>query len=414
MPSRPQPISLKEAAALAAGAVSPAPVRWVPVDTALHRISARDLVCPFPIPGEARSRMDGYAVRARDTRGASRLDPRRLRCLDQTLAAGMIPAVFLEPGTACRILTGAIVPQGADAVIPDEDVERSGAEIRVLAEAVPGQWISPAGEIMAHGAVGVRAGTRLTAPRLAAATAMGYGHVPVRSRCRVALMSTGSEILEPGAAWRPGASYADTRYLLAGWLRSLGAPAVHLGCAADDPSAIATLLDKASSPVTVTTGGTGGGDKDFIFRVWKDLGITPIFHGVAVKPGAGTALGHRKGRLFWAVPGSPWAATVVFHELFVPMLETWYGSTEPFIPTYTARLERGLTWEGRGVRAVPGLLFMREETLRFDPTAPTLSHSLTDLKEINAYAVISPERGRLAMESPVPVRLLAGHGIASR
>jgi len=414
MPSRPQPISLKEAAALAAGAVSPAPVRWVPVDAALHRISARDLVSAFPIPSEARSRMDGYAVRARDTRGASRADPRRLRCLDQTLTAGMMPAVSLEPGMACRIFTGAVVPQGADAVIPDEDAERSGDEIRVFAEACPGQWISPAGEIMAHGTAGVRAGTRLTAPRLGAATAMGYARVPVRTRCRVAVMSTGSEILEPGAAWRPGASYADTRYLLAAWLRCLGAAPIHLGCAVDDPSAIGALLDKASSPVVVTTGGTGHGDKDFVFRVWKDLGITPVFRGVAMKPGGGTALGHRKGCLFWAVPGSPWAATVVFHELFVPMLESWYASKEPFIPTYTARLERGLIWEGREVRAVPGSLFIRKETLRFDPVVPPSFPCLFDLAETNAYAVIPPGRGRLDRETLVTVRLLAGHGIASR
>ncbi|MEJ5364333.1 MAG: molybdopterin molybdotransferase MoeA [Desulfosoma sp.] len=412
MPTRPEPISLEQAAALAAGAVTQAPVRWVPVDAALHRISARDLVCPFPIPAEARSRMDGYAVRAQDTRGASRADPRMLRCLDQTLAAGTVPAVPLERGTACRILTGAVLPDGADAVVADEDAERSGDTIRVFAEAFPGQWISPAGEGMERGAVGVRAGTRLTAPRLAAAVAMGYAHVPVFTRCRVAVMSTGSEILEPGSAWRPGASYADTRYLLAGWLRSVGAVPIHLGCAADDPSAIAALLDKAPGPVAVTTGGTGRGDKDFVFRVWDDLGITPIFHGVAMKPGGGTALGRREGRLFWAVPGTPWAATVVFHELFLPMLETWYGSTEPFIRTYTAHLERGLTWENRGVRAVPGRLFTRENQLWFDPLPPHSSHSVFDLAEINAYALVPTGRGRLDAESPITARLLTGHGIA--
>lgn len=413
MPLRPQPVSLEEAASLAARAVSPAPIRWVPLVAAQHRIVARDLVSPFPIPGEARSRMDGYAVRARDTEGASQARPRVLRCLEQTLAAGMMPAVTLEPETACRILTGAVLPEGADAVIPDEDVERSAEGIRVFAQALPGQWISPAGEQLEQGAVGVRAGTRLTAPRLAVAAAMGYAHIPVFSPCRVAVLSTGSEILEPGSPWRPGAFYADTRYLLAGLLLTLGAEPVHLGCADDDPWAIAALVDTAPGSVVVTTGGTGRGDKDFISRVWQDLEIMPIFRGVAMKPGGSTALGRREGRLFWAVPGAPWAAMVVFHELFLPMLETWYGAKEPFSRSHTARLQRPITGEGRGVRAVPGRLFMRQEMLRFDPIFPLASHSLFVFSEINAYALIPPGLGRLSVESPVTVRVLAGQSIAS-
>lgn len=414
MASRPQPMSLEEAVALAARAVTPAPARWIPLGTAVHRTLAQDLVAPFPIPGEARSRMDGYAVRAKDTQGSSRTAPRELRCLDQTLSAGIMTTLRLEPGVACRILTGAVLPYGADAVVPDEEAERIGDGVRVFSEVLPGQWVLAAGEQMERGAIGVRAGTRMTAPRLAAAAAMGYAHVPVCTRCRVALLSTGNEILEPGTASRPGTAYADTRYLLAGLVRASGATPIHLGCAPDDPSTLAAMLDQAPGHMVVTTGGTGRGDKDFIFRVWKDLGIVPIFQGVALKPGGGAALGHREGRVFWAVPGSPWATAVVFHELFVPMLETWYGSREPLRPTYTARLRRGLTWKGRGVRAVPGKLFVREETLWFDPILTGASHSLFDLAESNAYAVIPSGCGPIGPDTRITARLLIGKEIMSQ
>ncbi len=405
---------MEEASVLAARAVKRGPVQWIPVDAALGRIVAHDLTAPFAIPSEARSRMDGYAVRAQDTRGATRTAPRELRCLDGVLAAGTIPALSLEPATACRILTGAVLPQGADAVVPDEDVERSGNGIRVFAEVLPGHWVSPVGEQMARGAIGVRAGTPMTASCVASAVAMGYARVPVFMRFHVALASTGTEILEPGTAWRPGASYADTRYLLAALAHLSGAAPLHLGCGSDDPSAIATLLDKAPGHAVVTTGGTGRGDKDFIFRVWRDLEIVPIFRGITMKPGGGTALGRRGDQLFWALPGAPWAAAAVFHELFVPMLETWHGSQKPLSSTYAARLRRGLTWEGRGVRAIPGELFVRGETLWFDPILSDSTHSLSHFAASNAYAVIPSGRGILPAETPVLARLFLGKGIAAR
>ncbi len=414
MLSRSQPMSLEEAAALAARAVTPAPARWVPLGAAVHQILAQDLTAPFPIPGEARSRMDGYAVRARDTRGAFRATPRVLRCLDQTLSAGIMPSLRLEPGSACRILTGAVLPYGADAVVPDEDAQRTGDEVRVSAKVSPGQWVSAIREQMKQRTVRVRAGTRLTPSRLAAAAAMGYAHVPVRTRCRVALLSTGNEIIEPGRTWRPGTSYADTRYLLAGLVRAAQATPIHLGCAPDDPSTIAAMLDQAPGHTVVTTGGTGRGDKDFVFRIWKDLGIVPIFQGVAMKPGGGAALGHRKGRVFWAVPGSPWAAAVVFHELFVPMLETWYGAREPLRPTYTARLKRGITWKQRGVRIVPGKLFVQEETLWFDPIRTGTSNSLLDFAESNAYAVIPSGCVPIEPDTRITAKLLLGKEIVSQ
>ncbi|ROQ91067.1 molybdopterin molybdotransferase MoeA [Desulfosoma caldarium] len=400
-------IALKDAASLAVRFIRPASVEWVPLPQALHRILAQDLIAPFPLPGEARSRMDGYAVRADDTKGATAKQPRTLRCLEPTLSAGTNPSVIVEPGTAYRILTGAVLPRGADAVVPDEDVQRVEKTLRILRETSPGRWVSPQGERIPRGVIAVPSGHRLTPARLAAAAALGCSIVPVAARCRVALASTGDEIQDPGTPLRSAMSYADTRYLLAALVLSAGAVPVHMGCIPDDAARIAAALDKPAGDVVITTGGTGGGNKDLIFHVWNDLGVVPVFQGVAMKPGGSVALGHRKGVLYWALPGSPWAAQVIFHELILPMLHRCYGMKEPWFPPMWARLSRSITGKGREVRAVPGRLVSRRDGLWFDPHPHESSSTLPAMVTSNSYILV-PAQGGLETETLVCARRLMG------
>ncbi|MGQ9483701.1 MAG: molybdopterin molybdotransferase MoeA [Desulfosoma sp.] len=406
-------VPLKEAAALAAQCVRPASAEWVALTESLHRILAQDLIAPFPLPGEARSRMDGYAVRAADTRRASQTQPRTVRCLEPTLSAGMVPSVIVEPGTACRILTGAVLPQGADAVVPDEDVQRVGETLYIHTELPPGRWVTSQGEWMQPGAVVIPSGHLLTPARLAAAAALGCNRVPVVVRCRVALVSTGNEIQEPGTPLESAMSYADTRYLLAALLLCAGAVPVHMGCVPDDAARMAALLHEPPGDAVITTGGTGGGDQDFIFDVWAELGIVPVFQRVAMKPGGGVALGHRKGVLYWALPGSPWAAQVIFHELLMPMLSRWYGMKEPWFPPMWAKLSRPISGKGRGVRAVPGRLVCRQETLWFDPQPQESSLSLAAFAKTNAYTLVPAQGSTLEAETLICARHLMGSALES-
>ena len=173
MPSRPRAFSLEEAAQLAASLINPPFPQWVPLDDALGRILAHDLEAPFAIPGEARSRMDGYAVRAADTVGASPASPRELRLVQHpTLTAGTVPQLGAEPGTAGRILTGALLPHGADAVLPDEEATQLGETLQISRPVSPGHWVAPPGEQIHKGEIAVRAGSLLTPGRIAAAAAL--------------------------------------------------------------------------------------------------------------------------------------------------------------------------------------------------------------------------------------------------
>ncbi len=405
---RSQNIPLEEAVLLAAQSVQPAPFEWVALSKALHRILAQDIIAPFPIPSENRSRMDGYAVRAVDTQGATLEHPRSVHCLKPILSAGSVPAVKVKAGTACRILTGAVLPSGADAVVPDENVERIEDQLKIFSEVLPGQWVTSAGEWLERGAVVLRAGHRLTPSRISAASALGCSLLPVVVSCRVALASTGDEILELGTRHESGRSYPDTRYLLAAMLQNAGAVPIHLGCIPDNPFQISAVLEAAPGEMVITTGGTGGGNKDLIFQVWNDLGIVPVFRGVDIKPGSGTALGMGKNKLYWALPGSPWAAQVIFHELFLPVLERWYGTKEPLTQTFSARLRCSMELKGRGARAVPGNLMCCHGNLWFDPVLQGSPSSLIFLAEKNAYALVPPQAGFLAAETFVTGRLLLG------
>lgn len=407
-PSR-QTVSLKEAAELAALCVNRASAQWIPLDAALGRVLARDLMAPFPIPGEARSRMDGYAVRSADTRGASRRVPRELPTVETSfLAAGTDPTSELKPGTARRIFTGAVLPQGADAVVPDEDAESAGNVLKIHREVFPGDWVTLPGEQIETGETALRAGSFLTPGRIAAAAALGYALLPVIPRCQVAVASTGDELLELGTPQASGSSYADSRYFLAAFLRSIGAVPIHLGCIEDALSSLTVSLDRAPGDVVVTTGGTGHGAKDLILKAWSELEVVTVFQGVSMKPGGGTALGHRHGQVFWALPGSPWAVEVAFHELLMPMFRTWYGTQELIAPMFAAALRRELTWRGPAARAVPGYLFFHEGQVQFDPMPETSSNHLTFHAERNAYALLPPHAGKLSPGTPVTVRMRAG------
>ncbi|MEJ5348846.1 MAG: molybdopterin molybdotransferase MoeA [Desulfosoma sp.] len=413
MISQPQAIPLEEAVRLAAQIVQPASLEWVPLPEALHRILAQDIIAPFSIPSESRSRMDGYAVRAADTQGATLKHPRLVHCLEHVLSAGSVPAVKLEPGTACRILTGAVLPAGADAVVPDENTERIDGQLKIYSEVLPGQWVTSAGEWLERGTVTLRAGHRLTPSRISAAAALGCSLLPLVVSCRVALASTGDEILELGTKHERGGSYPDTRYLLAAMLQNAGAVPMHLGCIPDNPFHISAVLEAAAGDIVITTGGTGGGNKDLIFQVWNDLGIVPVFRGVEIKPGSSTALGTRKNQLYWALPGSPWAAQVIFHELFLPVLERWYGTREPLAQTFSARLKCSMEPKGRGARAIPGNLVCCDGTLWFDPLLQESPSSLIPLAEKNAYALVPAQAGLLPAETFVTVRLLLGSSLDS-
>jgi molybdopterin molybdotransferase len=300
-----------------------AQVEEVGLRAALGRVLARDIVAGLDLPPLDNSAVDGYAVRHLDLMGAAETP---LRVVDR-VTAGAMAARRLASGEAIRIFTGAPMPEGADTVFMQEDCRLEGGVVIVPPGLELGANRRLAGEDVKTGAVALPAGRPLAARDLALAAAVGLAALPVRRRIRVALFSTGDEIVEPGAPRGASAIYDANRYLLAGLLQKLGAEVTDLGILADDPAILAAALAKAAlgHDLVLTSGGVSTGEADHVRAAVEKIGRL-VFWRVAIKPGRPVAMGvipgptPGTGAAFAGLPGNPAAVFVTFVRVVRPLL----------------------------------------------------------------------------------------------
>jgi molybdopterin molybdotransferase len=300
------------------------------------RVLARDIVAGLSLPPFDNSAVDGFAVRHRDLVDAGET---RLRVVDR-VQAGAAAVQPLGAGEAIRIFTGAPMPRGADTVFMQEDVRLDGEAVIVPAGLKPGANRRFAGEDIAKGALALPAGRRLAARDLALAAAIGMTALPVRRRLRVALFSTGDEVVEPGTPLTPSAIYDSNRVLLAGLLANFGADVTDLGILADDLATLRPALLAAADghDLVLTSGGVSTGEADHVRAAVEAIGRV-VFWRVAIKPGRPVAMGVIAGRTpgtsaaFAGLPGNPAAVFVTFVRVVRPLLLRLAGaSPSPFIP----------------------------------------------------------------------------------
>jgi len=284
------------------------------------RVLAQDVVSPLQVPGADNSAMDGYALRCADATAPGVVLP-----VSQRIAAGMAAAP-LVPGTAARIFTGAPVPAGADVVVMQEDCEAvDGGAVRINIAPLAGQWIRRAGEDVRQGAVVLQAGTRLTPAALGLAASVGLARLPVARRPRVALFSTGDELVMPGDVapqdMRPGAIYNSNRFVLRALLLRLGCEVTDFGIVPDRRDAtIATLREAAQAhDLVLTSGGVSVGEEDHVKPAVQALGSLDLWQ-IAVKPGKPFAYGRVANAHFIGLPGNPVSSLVTFLLLVRPFV----------------------------------------------------------------------------------------------
>jgi molybdopterin molybdotransferase len=398
-------MDLRKAQQLAWDLVKPKGEEWVTLDQALGRVLARPLAASVNLPAEPRSRMDGYALRSADVRGASAATPAQLRLAAGLSAAGRASEHALAPGNCLRILTGAPLPEMADAVAAQEDVSLHDATLTVNGPVSAGQWITPPGADVRAGESVLVTGSVLTPTLLAMAAALGHAGLMVHRQPSVALLATGDELMELGE-FRPGPhSYCNNRHLLA-WMTQLqGGSSVHLGVAADDPDAITERLAESDADLVITTGGIGHGDRDFVLRAWEDLGVTLHFREINLSPGRNSAFGSKGQQLFCALPGNPWAAQVVFSEIVSAMLHRWQGLVLSETADFPARLAGPIRSRSPLHRAVRGELSHREGIWFFLPAQSQNASLFAQLAASPAYALIPAESKEMPAGESVHVRL---------
>lgn len=313
-------IPLEDARAVMAEVVRPLErTERVGLAEAGGRVAASELRSPLDVPPFDRAAMDGYAVVAADTFGASRYTPRVLRCLGK-IYTGDMPRARIERGTCAEIATGAPMPEGADAVVMVEETERDGDEVRVLTPVYPGQHVGRRGADLTVGTVLTRPGDVLSPSRIGALAAVGIGELDVFARPVVAIVSTGNEIVEPGEALAPGQIYDINRFALTALIREHGGLPWPQPTVADTLDLLAAALETSlTADLVVFSGGSSVGERDLILDVLQTRGEV-LFHGIAVKPGKPTVFGTIDGKPVLGMPGYPTSCLSNAYMLLVPLV----------------------------------------------------------------------------------------------
>ena len=283
------------------------------------RVAASDVRSSSDVPPFSRAGMDGFAVLAEDTFGASRQEPKTLRVIDKVYT-GQVPARSVEGGTCIEIATGAPMPDGADAVVMVEETERDGNDIRVFTPVYPRQNVGRKGADIVVGQTVLRDGDVLNPSRIGALAALGVNDVEVYARPTVAILSTGNEIVDPGRPLEPGQIYDINKFTLTTIIREHGSDPRFVATAEDSIDALEHTLDRClSCDVVVLSGGSSVGERDLILDLIKRRGEI-LFHGIAVKPGKPTVFGVVDGKPVFGMPGYPTSCLSNAYMLLVPAL----------------------------------------------------------------------------------------------
>jgi len=291
----------------------------VPLKEAAGRVLAADITAEFNVPPFRRASMDGYAVKAKDSMDASISKPKRLRLVGATHAGESID-ISVRDGECIQIATGSPLPKGTDAVVMVEYTRLSGNTVEIMREASLGENVADEGEDIKRGEIVVRASEVLTPGRLGAAAALGLATLKVYAKPRVAIHSTGNEIVPQGGTVKPGQIYDINSYTLTSIAQMSGCIPVWKGLVADNPRELqAAIKEAATCDIEVFSGGSSVGTRDLLAEVVEKLGVVH-FHGLRVKPGKPTLFGSVKGKPIFGMPGNPSSCLSNAYVFLIPTL----------------------------------------------------------------------------------------------
>ena len=391
---------------------SPLAAETVPLAAALSRVLADDVIAPVDAPPFDRSNVDGFAVRAAETAGASDGARRRLLLNAEVVSCGVQPAIEVRPGTATAIATGGVIPRGADAVVMIEHTEliedAATPAIELRRGVASGQFISYAGSDIARGETLLRKGTRIGSREVGMLAACGLAATEVVRRPRVAVLSTGDELVEPGQPLKPAGVYDSNGAIIAAAIIEAGGEPVPLGAFPDEEVALELAMRTAldSCDIVVLSGGTSKGAGDLSHRVVSRLGAPGILvHGVALKPGKPLCLAVIGDKPLIVLPGFPTSAIFTFHAFVAPVIRARAGLPPEAARTIAARAPVRIASElGREEFVLVSLVESEVGPIAF-PTAKG-SGAVTAFSQADGFLVIDALASALDAESQVDVTLI--------
>jgi molybdopterin molybdotransferase len=391
-------LSLQDAIGQVLARAEPLEPTGLQVPEAAGRVLAEDAKAAVDLPPFPSSAMDGFALRGEDT-------PGRLPVVAR-IAAGAPATATLRAGEAMAIATGGVVPEGADAVVPIENVVEEDNEIEVQDTVASGSHVRPRGGDVRAGDVVVERGTRVGTAQLAALVAAGIDRVSVHRRPRVAILATGSELRRPGESLGPGQIYDSNGVLIASAVRSAGGEVEQLPAVADDEPAHRAALERGlTADVLVTSGGVSVGPHDLVRRILGELGVDEVFWGVAVKPGKPVAFGARGRTLVFGLPGNP-VSSLVGCELFVrPALLALQGASVPGPVFREGRLAAAVDRNVHRDELLRAQALPSDDGVVLDPVAGQESHMI--VRAAGADALVLAPRGEGTLPAGERVRYLS-------
>ena len=396
----------------AALSLAPLGIERVALADALGRVISQDIIARVDVPSFDRSNFDGFAVQANDTFGATEMSPKSVRLLPDTLDAGSKPTIELQSGEAIGISTGGMIPRGADAILMIESADLQQDRVLIPRAVTPGFGVAFAGTDISTGETVLRIGTVLTSRETGVLAALGESHVDVWKMPKVAIISTGNEIIAPGQPIRPACVYDSNSQILADAVRELGGLPHFLGIVRDDVASLRDMVQRAlaESDLVLLSGGTSKGKGDLCYRVvseFNDPGI--VAHGVALKPGKPLCLAVTGGKPIVILPGFPTSAIFTFHEFVAPVIRLLAGRSVESHETVKAKLAVKANSEvGRTEYLLVGLV-KTDSGLSAFPMGRG-SGSVTTFSRADGFVTIPRHTEIVEAGQPVEVRLI-GRGL---
>ncbi len=396
------PISFEAARRQILDAVHPLASEQVPLLDAAGRVLAEEITAPWDMPRWNNSAMDGFAVRREDCRPGTRL------FIHGYIPAGKTPEGAVVAGTATRIMTGAPLPPGCDAVVPMEETEEQGNFITLKGAVAAGDHIRYRGEDVAAGEVIIKARANLRPAEISMLASFGFPEVAVYRRPRVAILSTGDELVEPGEEIGPGQIANSNAYSLAAAVQEVGGVPVLLGIARDTHESLQEKLTVGlQADVLITSAGVSMGDRDLVCEMLQDAGVEQLFWKVDIKPGRPTAFGLNAGKPVFSLPGNPVSTMVTFEEFVRPALLKMQGYQKVIKPYVKATLQESTKKKPGRTQFLRVLVAENGSGLVASSSGNQHTGILRTMLKANGIALLPADRAKIEAGEVVDVHLIS-------